>query len=155
MRIHALASGVTVVTLAMLAAACSTAPLGPSHLDTKNDACASCRMPVSDPGLSAQLVAPGEEPKFFDDIGCLREFLASKGASAGSVAYVADHRTRVWIRAAEALYTRQESLATPMDSHLMAHEGQRSRDEDPAARGGGMLGPRDLFGPGGAPAGRR
>ena len=31
----------------------------------------SCRMAVSAAGVAAQVVAPGEEPRFFDDIGCL------------------------------------------------------------------------------------
>ena len=41
-----------------------------------------------------QLVSPSEEPRFFDDVGCLATFLKSGGAPAkGQIAYVADHRS--------------------------------------------------------------
>ena len=55
-------------------------PPGPAALDTKNDACAWCRMGASDARFAAQLVAPREEPRFFDDIGCLAAFLAATPA---------------------------------------------------------------------------
>ena len=62
-------------------AAAGDAP--PAALDTRNETCRSCRMPVSDPRLAAQLAAPGEEPVFFDDIGCLRDFLREHAPDAG------------------------------------------------------------------------
>jgi copper chaperone NosL len=143
--------------LALLAAAvalsCAGGVLGPAALDTRTETCRSCRMPVSDASLAAQLVARGEEPKFFDDIGCLRDFLARSPASAGSVAYVADHRTKTWTRAAAALYTRSE-LDTPMGSHWIAHAGADSRDADPAAAGGAPVPAREIFGAAGPPDGR-
>ncbi len=56
--------------------ACAGGPPNPAALDTRNETCGSCRMPVSDASLAAQIVAPGEEARFFDDIACLRDFLA-------------------------------------------------------------------------------
>jgi copper chaperone NosL len=109
-------------------------------------------MPVSDASLAAQLVAPGEEPKFFDDLECLRDFLARSPASAGSIAYVADHRTKAWTRASAAVYTRSK-LDTPMGSHWIAHAGEASRRADPAAAGGTPLAAREIFGAAGPPDG--
>lgn len=140
-----------VVLLAGLA--CAGREPGPAALDTKNEVCRSCRMPVSDPLLSAQLVAPGEEPKFFDDLGCLRDFLIQSPAVRGSVAYVADHRTGGWVRAGRAVYTRCPSIETPMGSHLVAHSDAASRAADPAARDGAPVAPREIFGPSGPPGG--
>ncbi|HYB52707.1 MAG TPA: hypothetical protein VEG84_02465, partial [Thermoanaerobaculia bacterium] len=81
---------------------CAASPPEPALLDTKSETCRFCRMPVSDAHLAAQVVAKGEEPKFFDDLGCLRDFLAASPAPAESVVYVADHRSGAWVRAEAA-----------------------------------------------------
>ncbi|HEU4385202.1 MAG TPA: hypothetical protein VFR85_17085 [Anaeromyxobacteraceae bacterium] len=133
--------------------ACARGPAQPGTLDTRNDACAHCRMAVSDARFAAQLAAPGEEPRFFDDLGCLRDWLRSQPRlPRGAVAFVADHRTREWVRASAATYTRNPGLQTPMSSHLLAHAGPASRDADPAA-GGAPLGAAEIFGPAGPPDG--
>ena len=111
-------------------------------------------MPISDARLAAQLDAPRQEPAFFDDIVCLRNFLAGSAAPRGSVAYVADHRTRTWVRASEATYTRA-AVETPMGSHWIAHAGAASRDADPAAKGGVSVAASEIFGPAGPPDGGR
>ena len=135
------------------AIACTRGAPGPAVLDTKTEMCRSCRMPVSDASLAAQLVAPGEEPKFFDDLGCVRDFLGRAPASAGTVAFVADHRTKKWVRASAAVYTRA-GLATPMGSHWIAHADAASRDADPASAGGTAVDAREIFGAAGPPDGR-
>jgi copper chaperone NosL len=144
--------------LALVAAlpACRAGAPGPAALDTRNDACAFCRMAASDARFAAQLVAPAEEPRFFDDIGCLRSWLAQQSSlPGGAVAYVADHRTRAWVRADLAVYTKAEGVETPMSSHLIAHADAASRDADPDARRGTPLSAAGLFGPAGVPNGGR
>jgi len=137
---------------AVLAVAAACAASGPAPLDTRNDACSSCRMAVSDRRFAAQLLAPGEDPRFFDDVGCLASYLRSKGElPKGARAYVADHRHQVWIDAATAVYARVESLETPMGSHLVAHADAASRAEDAEARAGKPLGAAEVFGPSGPP----
>jgi copper chaperone NosL len=133
--------------------ACARGEPSPAALDPRTEACAFCRMAVSDPRSAAQLVAPGEEPRFFDDVGCLGRHLAASPPPRGAVAFVADHRTGAWVRADRAVYTHQPTVETPMGSHLLAHADAASRDADPAARGGSERSARDVFGPGGAPAG--
>jgi copper chaperone NosL len=112
-------------------------------------------MVVSEARFAAQIVAPGELPRFFDDLGCLAGYLGGGRATAQAVVFVADHRTRGWQRAEDAVYTRVPALATPMGSHLIAHADDASRDLDPAARGGTPVAFRAAFGPRGAPAGGR
>lgn len=132
--------------------ACRGGPARPAALDARNDACGSCRMPVSDPKLAAQLAAPGEEPRFFDDIACLRDFLAKAGPTpAGSVAYVADHRTGAWTPASRAVFSRCSAVDTPMGSHLIAHSDAVSRAADPPAAGCTNVSAADIFGPSGLP----
>jgi copper chaperone NosL len=142
--------------LLALALGCGGGPPGPAPLDPANEQCAWCRMAVSSPRFAAQLVAPAEEPRFFDDLGCLRDFLAeATGLRPGAIVYVADHRTGEWVAGAGAVYTRQPRLDTPMGSHLIAHADAASRAADPDAAGGEALTARDLFGPGGPPDGGR
>jgi copper chaperone NosL len=130
--------------LAVLGAAACTAS-GPAPLDTRNDACAWCRMAVSDPRFAAQLALPGEDPRFFDDVGCLSDYLRAKPDLAeGARAYVADHRTKAWVDAATAVYTRVGAVEAPMRSHLVAHADAASRDAD--ARGGFAASADELLG---------
>jgi copper chaperone NosL len=131
MRRVLLVAGMLAVT------ACSTGRPEAATLDVRNDRCASCRMAVSSPRFAAQLVAPGEDPLFFDDLGCLVTYLGQHpSVDARAVAYVADHRTGAWVPAAGATITRVDGLGTPMGSHLIAHASSASRDADPAARTG-------------------
>jgi copper chaperone NosL len=67
---------------------------------------------------------------------------------------VADHRTRAWVPAAAAVFTRVPALQTPMGSHLVAHADAASRDADPDAAGGAAVSAAELFGPPGPPGGR-
>jgi len=141
------------VLLALALQACESGPPQPAQLDTRNEQCAGCRMAVSQTRFASQLVAPGELPRFFDDLDCLAGFLRAGKAPKGAVAWVADHRTKAWVRADRAVYTRVPGLETPMGSHVIAHADAASRDQDPVARGGGPLAASELFGPSGPPAG--
>ena len=112
----------------------------------------------SDVHFAAQIVAPGEEPVFFDDIGCLRDYLTSKGAAtvelpAGAVAYVADHRTGAWVRAADAVFTRAGARSTPMGGGLIAHADGASARSGSDAKGGAPVDVAAIFGPAGPPNG--
>ena len=132
---------------AALLSGCAKGPPPPVSVDTRNDACAWCRMAVSDVRFAAQLVAPAEEPRVFDELGCLRSYLSGDARiPAGAVAYVADHRTRSWIPAARAVYAEVPGLSTPMASGLVAHADEASRGMDPDAAGGRPRDIRDVFG---------
>ena len=141
------------VTIALLALACRIGDPEPAVLDTRAEQCAWCRMAVSTAVFASQLVAPGELPRFFDDLGCLAGYLKAGRAPSGATAFVADHRTRAWVRADRGVYTRVEGLETPMGSHLIAHADAASRDQDPDARGGTPVPAAELFGSAGPPIG--
>ena len=139
----------------LLAAACRPAAPAPAALDPAHDSCGYCRMVVSDQRFASQLVAPYEEPRFFDDMGCLGNYLS--GATklpARARVYVADHRTKAWIPAERAIYTRVEALTAPMGSHIIAHDSIASRDADPEAAAGSPIDLQTVFG-GHLPAGGR
>jgi copper chaperone NosL len=122
---------------ALAAAACGGGAAQPAPLDTRNEQCRACRMSVSDARFASQVVAPGEEAVFFDDLGCLKTYLESEATlPPGLVVFVADHRTKEWIRADQAVFSRVRGLETPMGSELIAHATEASRDADPAAATG-------------------
>jgi len=112
-------------------------------------------MAVSEARFAAQLVARGEEPFFFDDLGCLRDFRRANGGAPSRTAYVADHRTRQWVSAERAVYTRVPGLATPMGSQLVAHADAPSRDLDPSVRGGSPVPVAEVLGAASAAEGGR
>jgi copper chaperone NosL len=144
---------VLVLAAALAAGACDGGAPEPAPLDTRNEQCASCRMAVSGAAFASQLVAPGELPLFFDDLGCLVDYLKAGKAPKGATAFVADHRTKAWVRADRAVYTKVPGLETPMGSHVIAHADAASRDQDADARAGSPLPLRELFGPAGPPVG--
>ena len=135
-----------ILVICLVAASCAPGRPKPAALDTRNDLCASCRMPVSAQRFASQVVAPGEDPLFFDDLGCLVSYLDQHPAlPGGSVAYVADHRSGDWVAATAAVFTRSPGVATPMGSHLLAHASDESRRNDPAAQGGAEVSPEALL----------
>ena len=147
--------GVLAAALVSLMWACAQGAPQPSPLDTRNDACAVCRMTVSSARFASQLAAPGEEPRFFDDLGCLAEHLRDRTrVPPRAVVFVADHRSGEWAAGASAVFTRVEGLETPMGSHVIAHTSAASRDADPAARGGTPVDAAAFFG-GPLPGGTR
>lgn len=147
-----LARGVLVVLV--VAAACARQAV-PADLDTANTACRHCRMQVSDVHFAAQIAAPGAEPVFFDDIGCLRDYVkqADVPLPAGAVAFVADHRTGAWVRATAAVFTKPAHLATPMEGGIIAHASDDSRRQDRDAVGGAPVTALEIFGASGPPNG--
>lgn len=126
------------------AAGCSSNTLRPVAIDTRNDACASCRMAVSNPRLAAEIVTASEEPRIFDDIGCLAAYLREHPIAPDAALYVADHRTGEWVPARSALVTRAGAIDTPMGSHLVAHADAASRDADRTK--GAAVNTAELFG---------
>ena len=144
----------TWIAPALLAAACAAGPPGPASLQP-GVSCAHCRMTVLDQRLSAQIVAPGDDPLFFDDIGCLAEYLKNHRPPADARAYVADHTSGAWIPANGAAFSRSTLVATPMGSHIIAHTDEAARHADSAAETAGPLSVDDVFGPEGPPGGHR
>jgi copper chaperone NosL len=120
-----------------LSACGTTGGLRPVDFDPGETTCTYCRMQVGDRRLASQLLMPGEEPRFFDDIGCLTRYLAESHGLGGSVkVWVADHRTGQWTPAEQAVYTSTRGVTASMGSHVIAHASLASRDADPDAAGG-------------------
>jgi copper chaperone NosL len=147
----------TLLAIVVFGAAACSRQVTPAALDPVHTQCQYCRMTASDVHFAAQIAAAGAEPIFFDDIGCLRDYLKQNGPLTPlkdeQVAFVADHRTGAWVRATDAVFTRPRNLATPMGGGIIAHADQRSRDADPAAAGGAPLGSDAVLGSAGSSKG--
>jgi copper chaperone NosL len=135
------------LALLVAMAGCQSTTTPPATLDAAHDTCASCRMVVSEQRLASQVVAPYEEPRFFDDLGCLARYLSEHPAQpSGARVYVADHRTRDWVPAEQAIYSSVPSITAPMGSHVVAHASVQSRDDDRSTPGGSPVPVQELFG---------
>ena len=134
--------------------ACVSGPVGPATVDTLHDQCDSCRMILSDARTAAQIAAPGEEPRFFDDLRCLREALrAGPPLPGGAVVFVVDYRTGAWSPAAGAVFVRLPDAETPMASHWVAYSDDASRRADPRSAGGADVPAAEILGPEGRSGG--
>lgn len=120
---------------ALVMSACAGGLPGPAAIGLGEDACAACRMTIVSRATAAQIVRAGDEPVFFDDLGCLRDYLRRQPLPGDAVVYVADHRTGAWLNARAAVFTKT-TVVSPMASGLLAHADASSRDADPAAAGG-------------------
>lgn len=122
----------------VLLGACAARTATPADIRLGEDACAHCRMTIVSARTAAQIVGPDVDPIMFDDIGCLRNYLAEQSPGQGALVFVADHRTGEWIDARTAVFTRT-AVQTPMSSGLLAHADRQSRDADEPARNGAPM----------------
>lgn len=134
------------VLMVVCLAACAASVPQPVAFDAGRESCAFCRMTGSNGRVAAQLVAPGQEPLFFDDIGCLRDYLAKTPAADDAVAFVTDYTTRAWVRADAAVFVLQPAVDTPMGSHVIAFASASARDAAPDARGGRAVVAAEILG---------
>jgi copper chaperone NosL len=92
------------------------------------EACASCRMIISDERFAAALVTAAGEALKFDDIGCLLKHEA--GQLRPDVAYwVRDSRSGGWLDAWEATFVHSASIVSPMGYGLAARPAGQAADK--------------------------
>jgi copper chaperone NosL len=120
------------VTAGMLAG-CQPVDLSrPPTVRFGEEACASCRMIISDERFAAALVRATGDALKFDDIGCLMQQEA--GRASPDVAYwVRNFKGQGWLNAREARFVHAPTLVSPMGYGLAALPVGQSAD-DPAGR---------------------
>jgi hypothetical protein len=77
------------------------------------EACEECKMALSDPHYSAQVIDPNGKPYYFDDIGCAILWLQRQPWKDKSRSWVNDVKTTEWIEAQKANWISGDSQ-TPM-----------------------------------------
>lgn len=111
----------------LLLAGCGAEDRGPVPIALGEDACAVCRMIVSEAPHAAQARFSPGEVECYDDIGCLGARLAS-GAEPRD-AWVVDRTSGAWIDARTATYVKTKSVKTPMASGLVAFSSRAEAEK--------------------------
>jgi len=110
------------ILIGLLLAACESKPLGPVPLEG-DDACASCRMVISERRYAGELVDSNGEIYKFDDVVCMLRFAHAHGLQQSSAKYfVMDYASgNHWIAATDAHFVRlRSSISSPMASGIVA-----------------------------------
>ena len=112
------------LALAPAHAGCQRGAAGPVEI-TPEDACAFCRMAISEKRYAAELIDEDGEAHKFDDITCLGRYLREKlGAKQVAARFVVDYDARRWLKAEDAYYVRSSELKTPMSGGVVAFGGE-------------------------------
>ncbi len=122
----------------LLAAACGQPEIAPVALNPE-DMCSMCRMAISEKRYAAEFITKEGEATKFDDIGCLRDYIKTRGNRDQVAAYfVSDYESREWIDGSSALFVKSDEFATPMGGGIVAFV-DKSKAESAATRNGGRL----------------
>jgi copper chaperone NosL len=113
----ALAAACTIAGIAIALQHGASNAAGPRPIVWGEEACAHCRMHVSEPRFAAQVVLPEGQALNFDDPGCL--LLHLEGAPAtGATLYFHHAREERWLQAPRVAFAPGDS--TPMGYGLVA-----------------------------------
>lgn len=127
-----------IVAFALLAAACGANAAGPPDIVVDRTTCHHCGMFVSEPAIAAAYQAEGQEPRVFDEIGCMVEALRRETASPITV-WVQDAAGDGWLNADEALFVAASRIRTPMGGGVLAFADATAANKAAAAHDGRVL----------------
>ncbi len=110
-----LVAAVVFVHLLLLAMACDPGNKEQLPVDFvwDREICEECKMAVSDPRYSVQVIDPDGKAYFFDDIGCSIFWRSRQPWKEKSRVWVNDVKTKEWIEAKKALWVYGDPK-TPM-----------------------------------------
>jgi copper chaperone NosL len=111
---------------------CTLQARSPEPVPIDRVECAHCRMLISTDSGGGEIVAPGEETRFYDDIGCLAAEWSAHVDRAHAYVRVAGGR---WSDAQTAFYGQSDGIQTAMASGFVAFStGADARAADRAGR---------------------
>jgi copper chaperone NosL len=96
-------------------------------------------MTVADPRYAAELVTRTGKTLVFDDLGCLRAYLASGAVAPGAIHSTWAHdyaAAATWLPTSGLSFVRSDAFHTPMGSGLVALAQSEVADSVRAATGG-------------------
>jgi copper chaperone NosL len=130
-------SGAACLIVSGLIAGCGIAdPSRPPNLRFGEEACAQCRMIISDERFAAAVVIETGEVLKFDDIGCLIRH-ETDNARPVAVYWVRSFGGSGWLNAHTASFVHLTKVRSPMDYGLAALPTAQAAQEladDPAVR---------------------
>lgn len=102
------------------------------------DACAACKMAISQPRYAAQVVDKDGNAYKFDDIGCMLSYLRQHKLPEQRV-YVMDYVNQQWLEAENAVFVKSDAIESPMASGLAAFRDQISAQQFVKSNSGRVL----------------
>lgn len=82
------------------------------------EACAHCRMILSEPRYAVQLIGPDNRTRYYDDLSCALNHQTEMPELQKGTLYVRPYGAENWIETSTARYTK--GLMTPMNSGIGA-----------------------------------
>lgn len=98
--------------LLLLLLGCDTTAPGPTDPVWGKQPCAHCMMLISERAPAAQLITKSGARRFFDDVGCMAEWL-DRNPDAAALAWVGSADHKGWQSATSAHFV--DGQRTPMD----------------------------------------
>jgi len=127
------------VVLALLPLGCGAAAMGPPDIVVDRAVCSHCGMFVSEPVYAAASQVDGEEPRLFDDIGCLLDALGQSPARPAGI-WLQDAGGSGWIDRDAAAFVTGSRVRTPMSGGILAYTGVAAAERAATAHGGRVVG---------------
>lgn len=127
-----------IFALALASAACSTKVTGPPEIVVDQTACSHCGMFVSELVYAAAYQAPGNNPRVFDDIGCMLDALRHETASPIDV-WLQDAGGAGWLAADAAIFVASAGMRTPMSGGVLAYADATAAEKVATAHGGHVM----------------
>jgi copper chaperone NosL len=110
-------------------------PPSPVTIHFGEDACAECKMIISDERHAAELQTRTDEPLLFDDLGCLLKRAASMSPDpSGVFARTADGK---WLDGRQAWVVHSREISSPMGYGLATFATRESAEAEALRHGDG------------------
>jgi copper chaperone NosL len=109
-----------ILAFALLSTACGAHTPGPPEIVVDRTMCSHCGMFVSEPSYAAAYRVRGQDPRIFDDIGCLLDALGRETTAPIDV-WLQDATGRGWLDADEAAFVVNANVSTPMSGGVLAY----------------------------------
>ncbi len=127
--------------LALLLTSSSACNVGPEPIRFGQDACAHCKMTITDQRFGAEIVTDKGRIFKFDDLNCAAEFIQSGKVDPNRLAFqvaVDYQRQGQLIPLSSAFLLRHEAVRSPMRSDIAVLSSANARNQLRAALGGGV-----------------
>ena len=117
---------------------------GTEPINYGRDACAHCRMHISQPGFAGELRDTGGVLTKYDDIGCLLRAMVALHREVPE-AWVEDHDGGGFVPLLSASLVRSDRIETPMGYGIIAFKNEGAAQTFARARGGEVLALEDIL----------
>jgi copper chaperone NosL len=117
----------------------------PPAIRLGEEACARCRMIISDERFAAALITPEGETLKFDDMGCMIQH-ESSGVGPATAYWIRDFGGNGWLNARDAVFLHSKTISSPMGFGLAAGPTAEAMGERASDTGSRMLRFNELWG---------